>query len=214
MDTEEVKELFKQFYDQTINLYGLVIFLDNIEMLKDKTYDFNFTLSNPNDVSYYDVVITEELIPIVDEFCNYLNIAGHPHLIGLSKRLYLSKELKNKIEYVFKKVKFLEFDSTYKTPYNKEVERNFKIYIDHVKVDINYNYDSILINNVVKPTYATLNGGHCDVKNALYAYNDFLSDKETYYETEKYYIEIDSIISDNPLVSDHYVAQYYHTVFI
>jgi hypothetical protein len=181
MDTEEVKELFKQFYDQTINLYGLVIFLDNIEMLKDKTYDFNFTLSNPNDVSYYDVVITEELIPIVDEFCDYLNIAGHPHLIGLSKRLYLSKELKNK---------------------------------DHVKVDINYNYDSILINNVVKPTYATLNGGHCDVKNALYAYNDFLSDKETYYETEKYYIEIDSIISDNPLVSDHYIAQYYHTVFI
>jgi hypothetical protein len=214
MNPEEVKDLFKQFYDQTINLYGLVIFLDDIEMLKDKTYDFNFTLSNPNDVSYYDVVITEELIPIVDEFCNYLNIAGHPHLIGLSKRLYLSKELKNKIENVFKKVKFIEFDATYKTSYNKEVERDFKIYIDHVKVDINYNYDSILINNVVKPTYATLNGSHSNVKNALYAYDEFLSDKETYYETEKYYIEIDSIISDNPLVSDHYIAQYYNTVFI
>lgn len=214
MNPEEVKELFKQFYDQTINLYGLVIFLDNIEMLKDKTYDFNFTLSNPNDVSYYDVVITEELIPIVDEFCNYLNISGHPYLIGLSKRLYLSKELKNKIENVFKKVKFIEFDATYKTSYNKEVERDFKIYIDHVKVKINYNYDSIMIYNVVKPTDATLNGSHSNVKNALYAYDEFLSDKETYYETEKYYIEIDSIISNYPLVSDHYIAQYYNTVFI
>ena len=50
--------------------------------------------------------------------------------------------------------------------------------------------------------------------NTTEAYDEYLQNKETYYETEKYYVEIDSILSDYPLVSVDYIAQYYHTKFI
>ena len=215
MSPEQIKKLFIQFYDQTINLDGLVLFLDYIEEEKSDTYAFYFKSSNPNDVSYYEGVINEELKELVGDFCEYLNIENWwAYIIGLPEVLHFGEDLKNRIENVFKKVKFIEFDASYTSPTLGFVERNYRIYIDHIKIKEYWDYDSIYIYNVVKPTRALLNGEPCDIRNALYAYDEYLQNKETYYETEKYYVEIDSILSDYPLLSVDYVAQYYHTKFI
>ena len=42
----------------------------------------------------------------------------------------------------------------------------------------------------------------------------FLYNKETYYETENYYIEVDSILNTEPLLRADWVATYYNTKFI
>lgn len=215
MKPEEIIPLFNKFYDQTINLDGLVLFLDEIHEGKNSSYDFYFKMSNPNNISYYKGIVEQDLISIIDDFCSYLNIQGHPYIIGPEETLYFNEELRNKIKNVFKKVKSIDFDESYYSPTtNKGVELIYSIHIDHIKIKEYWDYDSISIYNVVKPTRALLNGKPCDIRNALYAYEEFLSDKETYYETEKYYVEIDSILNDYPLVSTEYTAQYYHTKFI
>jgi len=216
MSPEEIKKLFIKFYDQTINLDGLVLFLDYIEEEKSDTYAFYFKSSNPNDVSYYEGVINEELKELVGDFCEYLNIKDWwAYIIGLPEVLHFGEDLENRIEDVFKKVKYIEFDNSYYSPaLNKRVPKLYIIYIDHIRIKEYWDYDSISIYNVVKPTRALLNGEPCNIKNALYAYDEYLQNKETYYETDKYYVEIDSILSDYPLLSVDYIAQYYHTKFI
>jgi len=215
MTPEEIKNLFIKFYDQTINLDGLVLFLDDVEQNNSLYYDFYFKMSNPNDVSYYKGIVTEELKTFVDDFCSYLNIEAISTILGTEETLYFNQELYNRIENVFKKVKYIDFDHSYYQPAtNQQVELNYRIYFDHIKIKEYWDYDSIVIYNVVRPTKALLNGKDCSIRTAIYAYDEFLSDKETYYETEKYFLEIDTILSEYPLVSSDYMAQYYHIKFI
>ena len=63
---------------------------------------------------------------------------------------------------------------------------------------------------------ATKNGQKIDVKDAIEKYIDvFLpAQNETYYESEEYYEEIDTIITQYPLINADYVATYYDTKFI
>ena len=45
MKPEEIIPLFNKFYDQTINLDGLVLFLDEIHEGKNNSYDFYFKIT-------------------------------------------------------------------------------------------------------------------------------------------------------------------------
>jgi hypothetical protein len=78
-----------------------------------------------------------------------------------------------------------------------------------------FNDDVYYIENTVVPLSAILNGENIDVNEAINEYIDeFLPTKETYYESEEYYKEIDEIITKYPLLNADYVATYYDTKFI
>ena len=71
------------------------------------------------------------------------------------------------------------------------------------------------IDNKVKLISATLNGEKTNVIDAVEEYIDnYLYNKETYYETEMYYVNIDSILNQEPLLKADWIATYYNTKFI
>ena len=75
--------------------------------------------------------------------------------------------------------------------------------------------ENYYIDNKVKPISATLNGKKTDVIDAIEEYIDnYLYNKETYYETEMYYINIDSILNQEPLLKADWIATYYKNEFI
>jgi hypothetical protein len=73
-----------------------------------------------------------------------------------------------------------------------------------------------IINNV-KVIKAEKNGESWDPKVVANLYiKEFLSYKESYYETEEYYKQIDTILNEYPLFNDQYghTVGYYDTNFV
>ena len=71
--------------------------------------------------------------------------------------------------------------------------------------------------NNVKAVRAEKNGDWWDPKVVVSEYlNDFLPDKENYWETENLYPQIDNILNDYPLFINpsNQIAGYYDTKFI
>jgi len=125
---------------------------------------------------------------------------------------YLNNETKNKIQKVFDSVRKIEF--TTGTPFI-----GYKKYVINIKsVGMKLGWEdgeTYYVDSKVEPTSATLNGEKTDVIDAVEEYIDnYLYNKETYYETEKYYVSIDSILNQEPLLKADWIATYYSNRFI
>ena len=127
-------------------------------------------------------------------------------------KFYLNSEVRNKIQKVFDSVREIKF--TTGTPFVGY--KRYIIEIDSVGMRLSWgDEETYYLDNTVVPTSATLNGENVDVGDAVEEYVDgFLYHKETYYETENYYIEVDSILNTEPLLRADWVATYYNTKFI
>lgn len=217
MDTEKLLELFKKYAGEKINLYGLIVTPVSIEpSFKTKgQYNIFFDFKNPNNVSYLTEMVLNELSEDVYSFESIINEKINTYLIPTIKRgLYFNNELKEKIQKVFDSVKIIKFVTG--TPFI-----GYKRYEIHVKSigfkTSHYDDDSFYIYNHVKPIKATKNGEKIDVEDAIFEYyENFLPDKETYWETENLYSPIDAILNQYPLLTDRFghLAGYYDTKFI
>ena len=217
MDTEKLLELFKQYAGEKINLYGLIVTPVSIEpSFKTKgQYNIFFNFKNPNNVSYLTEMVLNELSEDVYSFESITNEKINTYLIPTIKRgLYFNNELKEKIQKVFDSVKIIKFVTG--TPFI-----GYKRYEIHVKSigfkTSHYDDDSFYIYNHVKPIKATKNGEEIGVEDAIFEYyENFLPDKETYWETENLYSPIDAILNHYPLLTDRFghLAGYYDTKFI
>jgi len=218
-DNEKILKLFKQFAGDPLNIKGLVVTPVKVEpsfKRKDRI-NMYFKVNNPNDISYVSPILEEEIYDETESFEQFINEKIDVFLINtdsFKNGVYLNDELKSKIQKVFDSVKVIEF--TLGTPFIG-YER-YKLFIESVGVSTSYwDSESFGLYNNVKVKRAEKNGEWWDPKVVVSEYlNDFLPDKESYWETENLYPEIDNILNNYPLFKDPYnnTAGYYDTKFI
>jgi len=219
INQEKIIKLFKRFAGDAIDLYGLKCIPVGVgeEIISKRHnkpyYPIEFKIENPNDVSYFYSIVDEELLDIVMEFEEYVGLKLTTKVLWDEQpNFYLNDKTRDQIQKVFDSVREIKF--TTGTPfigYSRWV-----IQIESVGLKSkHFNDDVYYIENTVVPLSATLNGENIDVNEAITEYIDeFLPTKETYYESEEYYEEIDEIITKYPLLNADYVATYYDTKFI
>ena len=214
MNQEKILKLFKNFVGGNINLSGLQCVPVGVGDFKiHNTSHIKFEIKNPNDVSYFYSIVEEELIGIVKEFSEFVSIKLTAHVSwGENQpKVYLNEKTKNKIQKVFDSVRKIEF--TTGTPFIGYERYVINIESFGLKTG-NFDGDTYEIKNKVVPLSATLNGKNVDVRDAVEEYTDnYLYNKETYYETEMYYLSVDSILNVEPLLTADWIATYYNTQF-
>ena len=218
MDSDLIKKIFNDYYGKEFYLYGLKFSLFDIHDKTDygKGRHFNFNFENPNDVSYHYSIIEEHLTVIVDEFSKYLSIEEFRVSVDFrdnQPKFYLNNELRNKIQKVFDGINFIEFGVWVGSDSKPSL---YRIYGESTGIKLYWDSDAYMIDNKFKPTRATLDGEEIEIDYALREYDEFLQDRETYWETEYIYSKVDSIIleSEYPLlVMDRY-ASYFDTKFV
>lgn len=219
MNQEKILKLFKRFAGDEIDLHGLKCIPVRVgeEIISNRHnkpyYPVEFKIENPNDVSYFHSIVDDELLDIVMEFEEYVGLKLTTKILwNDTPKFYLNNETKNKIQKVFDSVREIKF--TTGTPFVGY--RRYVINIESVGFKTEYfDTDSFYIKNTVVPISATKNGENVDVNDAINEYIDeFLPQAEIYHETEKYYQDIDQVISQYPLLNADYVATYYETKFI
>ena len=217
MDTEKLLELFKLFAGDKIDLYGLIVTPVSIEpSFKTKgQYNIFFNFENLNNVSYYTIIVENELSEDVESFESIINEKINTYLLpSIKKGLYFNNELRQKIQNVFDSVKIIKFVTG--TPFIGY--KRYEIHIESLGFEPTaFDDESFYIVNNVKALKATKNGEEIDTEEAILDYQeDFLPEQETYWETENLYLEIDSILNNYPLLNDRWshIASYYDTKFI
>ena len=217
MENEKILKLFKQFAGDPLDIKGLVVTPVKVEpsfKRKDRT-NMYFRVQNPNDVSYFSPIVQNYIYDETEEFGDFINEKIDVFFVPSFKLgLYLNEELKSKIQKVFDSVNVIEF--TTGTPFIG-YER-YKLFIKSVGVSTAFwDDESFYIMNNVKAVRAEKNGDWWDPKVVVSEYlNDFLPDKENYWETENLYPQIDNILNDYPLFINpsNQIAGYYDTKFI
>jgi len=219
MDRVKLLKLFKRFAGDEIDLHGLKCIPVRVgEEIISKNhnkpyYPIEFKIENPNKVSYFYSIVEEELMDIVQEFGEYVTYKFTPEVSwNDTPKFYLNNETKNKIEEVFDSVREIKF--TTGTPFVGY--KRYVINIESVGMRLGWeDAETYYIDNKVKLISATLNGEKTDVVDVIEEYIDnYLYFKETYYETEKYYVNIDTILNQEPLLKADWIATYYNTKFI
>ena len=217
MDNNKILNLFKQFAGDPLDVKGLVVTPVKVEpsfKRKDRT-NMYFRVQNPNDVSYFSPIVENYIYNETEEFGEFINEKIDIFFVPSFKEgIYLNEELKSKIQKVFDSVKVIEF--TTGTPFIGY--KRYKLFIESVGVTTAYwDNDIFYIMNNVKAVRAEKNGDWWDPKVVVSEYVDgFLIDKESYWETETLYSQIDNILNNYPLFKDPHgdTAGYYDTKFI
>lgn len=217
MDNNKILNLFKQFAGDPLDVKGLVVTPVKVEpsfKRNDRT-NMYFRVQNPNDVSYFSPIVENYIYNETEEFGEFINEKIDVFFVPSFKEgIYLNEELKSKIQKVFDSVKVIEF--TTGTPFIGY--KRYKLFIESVGVTTAYwDNDIFYIMNNVKAVRAEKNGDWWDPKVVVSEYVDgFLIDKESYWETETLYSQIDNILNNYPLFKDPYgnTAGYYDTKFI
>ena len=220
MEETTVLKLFKEFTNGVVDLFGLKCIPVDVTMhgstytTGELKFQIDFEIENPNDISYFGTIVFEELLELVNSFGEYINIKVLPRILweDFTSSFYLSNKIRNEIQKVFDSVKNINF--TTGTPFV-----GYKRWVIQIKSigigPASWDDDAYYIQNKVEALSATKNGEPVSVQDAINEYlENFLYNKETYYETETLYFKIDSIISEYPLLSADYVATYYDTKFI
>ncbi len=217
MDNEKIIKLFKQFAGDPFDIKGLVVTPVKVEpSFKTKEgLNMYFRVKNPNDVSYFSPIVEDYILDETEEFGEFINKKIDVYFVPSFKTgIHLNEELKSKIQKAFDLVKVIEFATG--SPFIG-YER-YKLFIESVGVSTAYwDNESIYILNNVKIKSAYKNGEPCDIKDAKDEYTEvFLPDKESYWETENLYPQIDQILNEYPLLKDrnNQTAGYYDTKFV
>jgi hypothetical protein len=213
MEPTQVKQLFIDLFGERIEIYGLFVELINVEVRdwdgKSKFYDFDFEITNLNDVSYYILPIEWEIQELIDEFTKYVDVKVNSTLfLQTGESLYFNKDKTKEIESAFKKVDTIKF-TTY--TYVKGYKR-YEIKIKSVGFQKDYEHEQIWLDNVIKPISATKNGEPCDIDEAILQYHEeFLPSVETYWESEHIYQHLDQVLSSIPSIGNNDILLEYST---
>ena len=214
---KKILKLFKQFAGDPLDIKGLVVTPVKVEpsVRRNDRTNMYFEVQNPNDVSYFSPIVENYIYDETEDFGDFVNEKIDVFFVPSFKQgIYLNEELKSKIQKVFDSVKVIEF--TTGTPFIG-YER-YKLFIESVGVSTSYwDNESFGLYNNVKVVRAEKDGEWWDPKVVVSEYlNDFLPNKETYYETELYYSKVDQILNEYPLMSAAWgnYSTYYDTKFI
>lgn len=213
MEPTQVKQLFIDLFGEKVEIYGLFVKLFEVELInisnKSEFYNFDFEITNPNDVSYYIVPIEWEIQELINEFTNYVDVKVKSTLfLQTGVNLYFNKEKTEEIKNAFKKVDTIKFTiGTNLSEYSR-----YEVKIKSVGYKKGYEHEQIWLDNVIKPISATKNGEVCDIDEAiLQYYEEFLPQQETYWESEFLYQHLDQVLSSIPSIGNNDTLLEYST---
>jgi hypothetical protein len=218
-NNEKILKLFKNFAGDQINIHGLIVIPVKVEFSPKgiTAYDMYFDIRNPNNVPYYTGIVLNDLDDELNSFGDFINEKIEPNFIPKANiGLYLTGEVKRKIQNVFDSVKSIEFVIRHS---NTSEEGMYELFIESVGLSIegsSYEY-TFYITNRVKVIRAKKDGDWYLPKSVVSEYIDgFLPQVESYWETETLYHKIDEILNNYPLLTDEYnnIVGYYNTKFI
>lgn len=211
MEPTQVKQLFIDLFGKKINVYGLSVALSNVEFIETlNTYEFNFNIINPYDVSYYITPVEWEIQELIDEFNKYVDVRINSNIFLNTNQsgLYFNQEKTKEIENAFKQVDTIKF--TTGTPFIGY--RRYEIKIKSVGYKKGFEHEQIWLENIIKPIGATKNGEPCDIDEAIIQYyEEFLPQNETYWESEHLYQHLDQVLSSIPSISNNDILLEYST---
>jgi len=211
MEPSQAKQLFIDLFGKEIEIHGLLVeLIDVSKSFSDNMYDFDFEITNPNDVSYYIVPIDWEIQELISEFTKYVDVRVNSELLLTTGQgnLYFNQEKTKEIENAFKKVDTIKFTTGGRSiGYNR-----YELKIKSVGYKKGYALEQIWLDNVIKPISATKNGLPCDIdETILQYYEEYLPSKETYWETETLYIHLDQVLSSIPSIGNYDILLDYST---
>lgn len=213
MEPTQVKQLFIDLFGEKVEIYGLFVKLFEVELInasnKSEFYNFDFEITNPNDVSYYILPIEWEIQELINEFTNYVDVKVNFTLfLQTGVNLYFNKEKTEEIKNAFKKVDTIKFTTgNWVIGYNR-----YELKIKSVGYKKGYEHEQIWLDNVIKPISATKNEEPCDIDEAiLQYYEEFLPQNETYWESENLYQHLDQVLSSIPSIGNNDILLEYST---
>lgn len=216
MEPTQVKQLFIDLFGEKIEIYGLFVKLFEVELInagnKSEFYNFDFEITNPNDVSYYILPIEWEIQELINEFTNYVDVKVNFTLfLQTGVNLYFNKEKTEEIKNAFKKVDTIKFTTgNWIIGYNR-----YELKIKSVGYKKGYEHELMRFENVIKPISATKNGEPCDIDESILQYfEEFLPQNETYWESEHLYQHLDQILSSIPSIGGNDILLEYSTTLL
>jgi hypothetical protein len=214
VEESQAKQLFIDLLGKEFKIYGLLVKLVNVHYGEvknsNKTYYFIFEITNPNDVSYYSLPFEWEINEMLTDFSKYVDVKTKSEIYFDTNQgdLYFNQEKTKEIERSFKKVDTIKF--TTGTPFIGY--KRYELKIKSVGYKKGYNYENIWLENIIKPISATKNGEPCDIDEVILQYREeFLPSKETYWESEHLYQDLDQVLSSIPSIGNNDILLEYST---
>ena len=212
MDKSQLYWLFLDFIGgESIDIEGL--YLKPERILRDGN-TIEFSIDNPNDISFYIGVVNEYLDDILFDFSKFVNHKFKYHIDTNYPELYFSKTLKNEIKRVLQSITTLKLSHKYDTyTVTTEIQGHsvgFNGEYDNDTIFIWNEFDakSGKVYNETTNTTLTTDLGEC-----ISNYLQIIESKSSYLESDEVYQELDIVLYEYPLISTDWLVQVYHTGF-
>lgn len=209
MSKLNIYKLFLKFIGgNSLEIKGL--YLKPKRILKD-VLTIEFSIENPNEISYYIDVVGEYLNDTLFDFGKFTNITLSHTIEYDGHRLYLNKTLKNNIKSYLNSKKTLTLTSYHNTKVTLAGKS--------VGFDFDYGYDTIHIWNEFKSESGIVYDTKLkkvisnDLEECIEKYLEIIESDTVYLESEHVYNELDEILSDYPLINTSWLSMQYGTWF-
>jgi hypothetical protein len=209
MEKNKIFNLFKSFIgSDVVDIEGL--YLKPERILKDGQ-TIEFSIENPDDLSYYIGIVTEYLDDILFDFSKFTNFRFKYHIDTNYPVLYLNETLKNDIQTYLNSKKRLRLIGS----------NRIAVTIDGESLGFWTEFDSdrIIIWNEFEPNSGVVYDLMSkeviseDLHECIDQYLKIIESDSTYLESDEVYQGLDSILEEHPLISTDWVALVYHTGF-
>jgi len=209
MEKNKIFNLFKSFIgSDVIDIEGL--YLKPERILKDG-HTIEFSIENPNDLSYYMGVFVEYLDDILFDFSKFINFKFKYHIDTNYPELYLNETLKNDIQSYLNNKKILRLE--------RKNGLIVKIKGNSLDFWVEWDYDRIILWNefdaksgiIYNEQYEDIISE--DLNESINKYLQIIESTSTYLESDEVYQGLDSIFEQYPLISSDWIALVYHTGF-
>ena len=211
MDKSQLYKLFLNFIGgESIEIEGLYLKPERI-LRDDNTIEFS--IQNPNNISYYLGAIEEYLNDILFDFGKFTNSVFKIHVDTNYPVIYFNKKLKNDISKVLKSIKTLKLsNSSGNDMINTEitgrsVDFNVELGDDSIYIWNEFDAESGIVYSENHGTKLTSNLEKC-----IDYYFQTIESNSRYLESEEVYQELDVVLADYPLIPS-WLTQIYHTSF-
>lgn len=209
MEKNKIFNLFKSFIgSDVVDIEGL--YLKPERILKDGQ-TIEFSIENPDDLSYYMNIVVEYLDDILFDFSKFTNFKFKYHIDTNYPVLYLNETLKNDIQTYLNNKKRLRLIGS----------NRIAVTIDGKSLGFWTEFDSdrVFIWNEFEPNSAVVYDLMSkeviseDLSECIDQYLQIIESDSTYLESDEVYQGLDSILEDYPLISCDWIALVYHTGF-
>lgn len=209
MEKNKIFNLFKTFIgSDVIDIEGL--YLKPKRILKDG-HTIEFSIENPNNLSYYMGIVVEYLDDILFDFSKITNIKFKYHIDTNYPVLYLNETLKNDIQTYLNSKKILRLEG--KNGLIVKIKGNSLGFWSE------YDFEQIFLWNDFEAKSGIIYNEQYediiseDLNESIDKYLQIIESTSAYLESDEVYQRLDSILEQHSLISSDWIALVYHTEF-